>query len=114
MVFVTVGTGIGVGIVLHGELYRGVDGAHPEIGHQIVDAGGTQCYCGACGCWEVLAAGPAMARWMDEQRPGSGLNAKQICAMAEAGDQLARNAVEREANFLGLGLANLVNIFVPR
>jgi glucokinase len=50
---------------------------------------------------------------MDEQRPGSGLNAKQICAMAEAGDQLARNAVDREAHYLGLGLANLVNIFCP-
>ena len=69
VVFVTVGTGIGVGIVLRGELYRGVDGAHPEIGHQIVDAGGPQCYCGARGCWEALAAGPAMARWMDEQTP---------------------------------------------
>ena len=113
VVFVTVGTGIGVGIVLKGELYRGVDGAHPEIGHQIVDASGPPCYCGARGCWEALAAGPALARWMDEQRPGCGLSAKQICAMAAAGDELARNAVEREGHYLGLGLANLVNIFCP-
>jgi len=47
VVFVTVGTGIGVGIVLDGRLYRGVDGAHPEIGHQVIDASGPQCYCGA-------------------------------------------------------------------
>jgi glucokinase len=102
-----------VGIVLRGELYRGVDGAHPEIGHQIVDASGPKCYCGARGCWEALAAGPAMARWMEERLPGCGLSAKQICAMAAEGDELARNAVEREAHFLGLGLANLVNIFCP-
>src|SRR3954447_26468714 len=113
VVFVTVGTGIGVGVVLHGELYRGVDGAHPEIGHQVVDASGPSCYCGAHGCWEALAAGPAMMRWMKERRPDADLSAKQICAMAEEGDELARDAVEREAHFLGLGLANLVNIFCP-
>ena len=112
-IFVTVGTGIGVGIVLGGDLYRGVDGAHPEIGHQIIDASGPQCYCGARGCWEALAAGPAMARWMDQQRPGGGWTAKQICAMAEGGDELALQAVEREAHYLGLGLANLINIFCP-
>ena len=112
VLFVTVGTGIGVGIVLNGRLYRGVGGAHPEIGHQIIDASGPQCYCGARGCWEVLAAGPAMSAWMsDNGNPG--LSAKQICAIAASGDALARQAVEREAHYLGLGLANLVNIFCP-
>jgi glucokinase len=113
VLFVTVGTGIGVGIVLNGELYRGVDDAHPEIGHQVIDATGPQCYCGARGCWEVLAAGPAMTAWMNGHGPQTGLSAKQICAMAAAGDTLAREGVEREAHFLGLGLANLVNIFCP-
>ena len=113
VLFATVGTGIGVGMVLNGELYRGVDDAHPEIGHQVIDANGPQCYCGACGCWEVLAAGPAMTAWMNEHSPQFGLGAKQICEMAAAGDTLARRAVEREAHYLGLGLANLVNIFCP-
>lgn len=113
VLFVTVGTGIGVGMVLNGQLYRGVDDAHPEIGHQVIDASGPQCYCGAHGCWEVLAAGPAMTAWMNEHAPQTGLSAKQICAMAAAGDTLTRRAVEREAHYLGLGLANLVNIFCP-
>jgi len=113
VLFVTVGTGIGVGMVLNGELYRGVDDAHPEIGHQVIDASGPPCYCGARGCWETLAAGPAMTAWMNEQGPRAGLSAKQICAMAAAGDTLAREAVEREAHYLGLGLANLVNVFCP-
>ncbi len=58
--YVTVGTGIGVAIILDGALYRGVDGSHPEAGHIVIDASGPRCYCGADGCWEVLAAGPAM------------------------------------------------------
>lgn len=117
VLFVTIGTGIGVGMVLNGQLHRGVDEAHPEIGHQVIDASGPQCYCGAHGCWEVLAAGPAMARWFDAQAPGEetekGRSAKQICAMAAGGDGLAKRAVQREAHYLGLGLANLVNIFCP-
>lgn len=113
VLFVTVGTGIGVGMVLNEQLYRGVDGAHPETGHQIIDPSGPKCYCGAHGCWEVLAAGPAMTAWMNEHASEPSLNAKQICALAIAGDALAQKAVEREAHYLGLGLANLVNIFCP-
>ena len=113
VLFVTVGTGIGVGIVLHGQLYRGVDDAHPEIGHQVIDASGPECYCGARGCWEVLAAGPAMTAWMNENGPQPSLSAKQICAMAVSGDTFAQKAVVREAHYLGLGLANLVTIFCP-
>ena len=113
VLFATIGTGIGVGIVLNGELYRGVDGSHPEIGHQVIDAGGPQCYCGARGCWEVFAAGPAMTAWMNEHGTEVGLSAKAICEMAAAGHPLARRAVELEAHYLGLGLANLVTIFCP-
>jgi glucokinase len=112
VLFVTVGTGIGVGMVFDGRLYRGVDDAHPEIGHQGIDGSGPECYCGARGCWEVLAAGPAMTAWMNGQGR-AGISAKRICAMATAGDALAQQAVEREAHYLGLGLANLVNIFCP-
>jgi glucokinase len=113
VLFATVGTGIGVGIVLNGELYRGVDGSHPEIGHQVIDASGPQCYCGARGCWEALAAGTAMTAWMNEHDGDAGLSAKTICEMAVSGHPLARRAVEREAHYLGLGLANLVTIFCP-
>jgi glucokinase len=117
MLYVTVGTGIGVGIVLDGQLYRGVDDFHPEIGHQVIEAIGPQCYCGATGCWEVLARGPAMTEWMDAQVSTEDaalhLSAKTICEMAAAGHSLARAAVDRESHYLGLGLANLVIIFCP-
>ncbi len=117
MIFVTVGTGIGGGIVLDGKLYRGVDGAHPELGHHIIDATGPQCFCGARGCWEILARGPAMTQWMEVQAPTGAydcsLTAKRICELAREGDALAKQTVEREAHYLGLGLANLVTLFTP-
>jgi glucokinase len=116
LIYVTVGTGIGGGIILEGHLYRGVDGAHPEVAHQVLDVNGPPCSCGFRGCWEALAAGPAMANWMEshsEYKGGPGLTARRIYEHAMAGDPLAARAVERETFFLGIGLANLVNLFTP-
>jgi glucokinase len=118
LLYVTVSTGIGVGIILDGRLYRGAGGAHPEIGHQVIDASGPVCYCQANGCWESLASGPAMEAWMRANaRAGQfqeeALTARRICDLARMGDAVALAAVGREAYYLGLGLANLVTIFCP-
>ena len=117
LIFVTVGTGIGGGILINGKLYRGVDGAHPELGHQSLDASGPLCYCGLYGCWEVLARGDAMAEWMLANTPsgieGQTLTGKRVCELARAGDPLARRAVEREGHYLGLGIAHLITLFTP-
>ncbi|MGA8300630.1 MAG: ROK family protein [Terriglobales bacterium] len=115
LIYITVGTGIGGGIILEGKLYRGVDGAHPELGHQVIDPSGPPCSCGFNGCWEALAAGPALAAWTQSQSPAddSYRTAEQICQMARNGDPLARRAVKREAHYLGLGIANLINLFTP-
>lgn len=115
LIYITVGTGIGGGIILDGQLYRGVDGVHPELGHQVIDPSGPACSCGFRGCWESLAAGPAMPAWTQSQASGndSYRTAEQICQLARGGDELARRAVEREAYYLGLGLANLINLFAP-
>jgi glucokinase len=118
LIYVTVSTGIGAGIVLGGRLYRGAGGAHPEIGHQVIDAGGPPCYCQANGCWESLASGPAMERWMRANAaPGRcedhDLTGPRICELARQGDSLALEAVRRESHYLGLGLANLVTVFCP-
>jgi len=118
LVYVTIGTGIGGGIILDGDLYRGVDGAHPEIGHHVIDPSGPPCSCGFRGCWEALATGPAMAAWFQREKsvdskPQDSLSAKRICQLAQQGDPLAGKAVAREAYYLGLGLANLINLFIP-
>jgi glucokinase len=118
LIYVTVGTGIGGGIILDGKLYRGADMAHPEIGHHVIDSSGPLCTCGFHGCWESLATGPAMVAWFKinataDYRYAADLSAKQICQLAQQGDALACRAVDREAHLLGLGLANLINLFVP-
>lgn len=118
LVYVTVGTGIGVGIIIDGSLYRGTDGAHPEIGHHVIDANGPVCSCGARGCWESLATGPAMEQWFSRNAPADHphadrTTAKRICELARQGDLAACRAVEREARYLGVGVANLVTLFVP-
>lgn len=118
LIYVTIGTGIGGGIVLDGRLYRGVDGAHPELGHQIIDPSGPPCSCGFRGCWESLASGPAVAAWFLSQLPAACGNrehftAKDICRLAREGDALACQAVEWEGRYLGLGLANLVTLLTP-
>lgn len=118
LVYVTVGTGIGGGIILDGRLYRGVERSHPEVGHHVVDASGPECSCGFRGCWEAMAAGPAMEAWFRSNAPANhphreDATAKKICELAQAGDETAGRAVQREAYYLGLGLANLIGLFVP-
>lgn len=118
LIYITVGTGIGGGIIIEGQLYRGVEGAHPEVGHQVIDPAGPQCTCGFHGCWESLAAGPAMVAWLERNAPADyphrpGITAKRICELALEGDALAQQAVETEAFYLGMGLANLINLFTP-
>jgi glucokinase len=118
LIYVTVGTGIGTGFLFDGQLYRGVDDSHPEIGHHLIDPSGPPCVCGFQGCWESLAAGPAMVTWLERNAPagylhGMELTAKKICELAQQGDDWAMRAVENEGRYLGLGLANLVTMFVP-
>ena len=123
--YVTVSTGIGCGLIADGRVYQGAGGAHPELGHMIIEAGnGPVCFCGGRGCWESLASGTGMARWYNEQRhertvlPAGEADTKmvdaaEICKRAESGELLAREAVEREGYYLGIGLANIINAFVP-
>lgn len=116
LIYVTVGTGIGGGIIFDGKLYRGADMAHPEISHHVIDPSGPLCTCGFRGCWESLATGPAMVEWFKANATAdhrADLTAKRICQLAQQGDELACRAVEHEGYYLGLGLANLINLFVP-
>jgi glucokinase len=118
MICVTVGTGIGGGIVLNGTLYRGVGGAHPEIGHHVIDDSGPQCFCGARGCWESLAGGPAIASHALLHAPPDyphreQLTASLVCDLARAGDASARREIAREGHYLGIGIANLITLYAP-
>ncbi len=114
LIYVTVSTGIGGGIVQAGQLYRGVHGAHPELGHQLIDPSGPLCYCGLSGCWESLASGTALSSHYHKVAAESGsITAAEICERARRGDPVAKQAAMRTAHYIALGLANLVTLFAP-
>ncbi len=117
MLYVTIGPGIGGGVVIDHQLYRGANGTHPEFAHQVIDLSGPECTCGLNGCWETLASGPAISDWYIAQcsAPDSleAITTEQICQRAGQQEPLALRAVQREAFYLGLGLANLINLFAP-
>jgi glucokinase len=122
---VTVGTGIGTALIQHGQIYRGMDGFHPEAGHMLLDPNGPLCYCGAHGCWESLCAGPSIVcdvLSMDLSdssllQRASGdrekIDARLIAEAARSGDLLAREAIEKAARYFGLGIVNVIINFMP-
>jgi glucokinase len=127
IVYVTVSTGIGGGIIIGGELYSGADGCAGEVGHMTVEADGPQCHCGNFGCLEALASGWAVAKAaiacikngekssMVELVDGKleDITAETVAVAARQRDKLAADLVAEAAKYLGIGLANLVNIFNP-
>jgi len=124
LIYVTVSTGIGGGLIFNGELYHGVSGYAGEIGHMTVEPDGPICSCGRRGHLEAVAAGPAIARMAAEAvragrhthlcaRPGDVLTAEAVAEAARAGDAVAREVYERAARYIGLALASLVNVLNP-
>ena len=123
IICVTLGTGVGGGIILDGKLWRGVDGAAAEIGHMCVDPfGGVACTCGSRGCLEVFASATAIVRMTREampRYPDSILQGKEnrtaeaIFEAGQEGDELALEIFRRMGVYLGIGLANLINILNP-
>lgn len=113
MVYVTVGTGIGAGLVFDGKLYRGVGLTAGEIGHLTIEHNGVECYCGNRGCLEMLAAGPAIARAYQARGELVDVTAQDVIDAALAGEPLAREIVQQAAEYLGVGLANLITLLAP-
>ena len=123
IVCVTLGTGVGGGIILDGELWHGAHDAAAEVGHMCVDPfGGVACACGSRGCLEVYASATAIVRMAREAKPrypnsrlqtDDGLTSEQIFCAGVEGDELALETFRRMGVYLGIGLANLINILNP-
>lgn len=127
MVAVTLGTGVGGGIISNGLVVHGINGAAGEIGHMtILPEGGAPCNCGKHGCLETIASATGIARLGREEalrEPNSGLaktiaqtgslTAKDVIDLAKAGDQAANSVVDRVAFYLGLAMSHLGNTVNP-
>ena len=106
-VMVTLGTGIGGGIVMGGALHRGANGFTGEIGHMVVQRDGVQCVCGRRGCWERYASGSAL------RMLSGGMSGEEVFASYSTGDPHAMSVVGEFVEWIAVGLANLTNICDP-
>jgi len=122
IVCITLGTGVGGGIILDGKLWRGADGSAGEIGHTTVDPqGGLKCRCGNTGCLEMFASATAIVRMAREALPQyprsilrpDELSAEAVYEAAMKDDKLALEVFARMGTYLGIGMANLVNLLNP-
>lgn len=123
MVMVTLGTGVGGGIIIGGKLYTGCNGIAGELGHMVVRQGGERCGCGRDGCLEAYASAASFVRFAERalaagrgsllQAHAGHLNAKMICDAVDAGDALACELFDEYCVNLSCGLANFINIFQP-
>jgi glucokinase len=108
VVLVTLGTGVGGGLLLDGNLVRGANGFAGEIGHMVVARGGIECVCGRRGCWERYASGSALGRMGREA--GIGDRGEDVTAAALAGDATALAVFDEFADWFAVGLVNLVHV----
>ena len=128
MIYVTVSTGIGGGLILGGKLYHGAGGVAGEIGHVTILPNGPPCNCGNRGCLESLASGTSIAR-VARERVAHGtptlmadlakgdpkrITAKLVAEAAKQGDAEAQHILSEAMNYLGIGMANLANLFNPQ
>ena len=127
VVFITLGTGIGGGIVLGGRLHTGVNGAAGELGHMVVETGGRACGCGRHGCWETYASASGLIRTTKEtlktnensllwelcEGEAAKINGRAIFDAYRAGDRAAKLAVEQYVAHLAAGIVNIINILEP-
>ena len=127
LIGLTLGTGIGGGIVLNGEIFHGVSDAAGEIGHMTIEANGRKCPCGNYGCLEAYASGPAIARRAIEGLEAGAeslltdlvtnkfenITAATVYEAVINGDTYANEVMRETAKFLGAGVANVINIFNP-
>lgn len=121
MAAVVLGTGVGVGLVINGQLFRGASNTAGEWGHSIIVAGGRPCRCGNQGCLEAYVGAPGIVQTLSEIDPTSPLlvtgdetrTITAIAAAAEQGDPVVRAVVHQTAVYLSAGLASLINILNP-
>ena len=127
VVGITIGTGIGGGLIFDGKLYHGASDGAGEIGHTTIDPTGRRCKCGNYGCLEAYASGPAIAERAREEIEVDGsslliemvegdvkrITSQTVFEASKRGDAVATQVVRDTAHFLGVGVSNLINVLNP-
>jgi glucokinase len=114
LLLLTLGTGVGSGIIIDGELLHGSCGFAAEMGHIVVNPDGERCNCGSHGCLETeAAAGPIVRNYHELTRSADSLTAEDIAKRAREGDAAARKSFERAGYYLGIGLGIAINLLNP-
>ena len=125
LAYIKVGTGIGAGLLLEGQIYRGVTGSAGEIGHLTMDENGPMCTCGNQGCLEAIAGGRAIAQQGQEAArkgvrtqlsrltPVENITARDVASAARKGDLASQQILARAGAHIGIAIAGLVNLFNP-
>ncbi|MDQ0338670.1 glucokinase [Caldalkalibacillus uzonensis] len=124
LIYMTISTGIGSGVLIDGRLLLGENGNAGEVGHMVVDVNGPVCGCGNKGCLEAIASGTGIVKrtkaklTQTEQasplRDIDGFTARHVFEAAKAGDPLAMEIVEETRYYLGVGIANIINLYNPQ
>ncbi len=125
-VMVTLGTGVGGGIIIDGKVFAGGNGAGAELGHVVIEHNGVPCSCGRRGCWESYSSATALIRMTKEAieaanaegRYTSMASAEKIsgrtaCDAMKAGDEVAKEVYDKYISYLANGIASVVNVFQP-
>ncbi|WP_062104216.1 ROK family transcriptional regulator [Bacillus niameyensis] len=115
ILYVSAGIGIGVGIILKGELFTGMRGFAGEMGHMIIRADGKKCSCGSQGCWELYASEHALLEEA-EQRLGTdkkNLSLEQLVELAEQGNEIVLQLFHDIGKYMAIGINNMINTFNP-
>ena len=126
LIFITLGTGVGSGIIIDGKLVEGVSCAGAESGHMVIQVDGELCNCGRCGCWECYASATALIKQTKaamQANPYSKLHAvgrkygkvtgRTAFLAAQDGDDVAQSVVDKYIKYVATGLINLANIIHP-
>ncbi|MBQ9085629.1 MAG: ROK family protein [Clostridia bacterium] len=124
---ITLGTGVGGGIILDGKIYAGFNHAGGELGHVVIEVDGALCGCGRRGCWEAYSSATALIRMTKEKieecraegqstamADAAKITGRTACDAMRAGDEAAKEVYDKYVKYLACGLTNMINIFQPQ
>ncbi len=125
-VMITLGTGVGGGIVMNGKVYSGFNYAGGEFGHMVIEQGGVQCNCGRKGCWEAYSSATALINMTKEEiekspdsllaeiaKESGKVSGKTAFIAQRKGDEAGKRVVDKYIKYLGCGVVNVINLFQP-